>query len=440
MGAAGSGATVPFPAIPQERLRIGLGLAGLTFYLWIIHSYKLPAGDVAVLGLVLGTLTRGVKIRMPAPIVLFAAFIAWSALTMAASANFAISSDALTQLLKLWVISFCIVNVVRTPAELRFLTITWLAFFALYPIRGALHTQFICQCSHMGRTSWNFVFSNPNDLAALCLIPMAVAAGISTVERNKYFRWAAAIGVGVIALVILLTQSRGAMLALGVAVVLLPLFSRRRARDIIAIGALIGIGALVAPKGVWERLAGLTNVSVDSGMEQVDPEGSAANRWLIWQVAMRQVNNHPFTGVGIGMMPETHRLLATREALDWGVRGAKDTHSTYLRVAAETGYPGFLLWMAMWVLIFTKLRRASAASRNRLREHRFLSFLQLGAIAFLTAGVFGTYGFMSFTYLFVAYLWLAGDILERAPWYVPDKLAGQAATRVPAVVRRSARA
>ena len=421
---------------------MGLGLAGLAFYLWIIHSYKLPAGDIAVLALALGTLTRGAQIRFPPHILMFAAFIAWAGLSISVSDNPTTSIDAVVDLLKLWVISFCIINVVRTPAELRFLTIAWLALFALYPIRGALHTQFICGCPHMGRASWNFVFSNPNDLAALCLIPMSAAGGIATLERNKLFRWAAALGVGVIALVIMLTQSRGAMLALGVGVVLLPVFSRRRARDVLAIAVLVGAGALLAPKGVWERLSGLSNASVEGGMAGVDEEGSAEARWQIWQIALAELRNHPVTGIGIGMMPEVHRQTALREGLGWEVRGSRDTHSTYLKIAAETGYPGLVLYLMIWLFVFAKLRRASAAARSRQQEQRFLSILQLGALSYLTASIFGTYGSLAFTYLFVSFLWLAADILQRSPWYVPEKLAA-AGPPVPAMplarARRGAR-
>jgi O-antigen ligase len=441
LATADAGTHVPFWGLQQEPLKIGLGLAGLTFYLWIIHSYKLPAGDIAVLALVVGTLTRGARIRLPGPIMVFAAFIAWSAITIAVSANVDTSTDALTGLIKLWIISFCIVNVVRTPAEFRYLTITWLALFALYPIRGALHTQFICHCAHMGRVSWNFAFSNPNDLAALCLLPMSIAAGLSTMERNKLFRWAAAAGIGVMALVILLTQSRGAMLALGLAVILLPVFSRRGIRDVLAIAALVGLGAIFAPRNVWERLAGLTNASVDAGMAEVDPEGSAQARWGIWQIAIGQIQDHPLTGIGIGMMPETNMIIARRDQLDWGVRGLKDTHSTYLRIGAETGYTGLLLYLTMWTLVFLGLRRASRASRSRQFEHRFLGFLQIGTIAFMMASIFGTYVFMSFTSLSVAYLWLAGEIMKGSAWYVPPKLAGgQAASAVPATVGRRSRA
>ena len=411
---------MPTPMVRAEPLRLGLGLAALAFYLWIIHSYKLNAGDVAVIALAVGVLLRGGEMRLPSPLVVFAFFILWNAVSLAVTTNVAISTQALIDLIKLWVISFFVLNVVRTPAELRFMTITWLAVFALYPVRGALFNQFICQCTEFGRVAWNFVFANPNDMAALSLLPMGTAAGVAVVERVKVYRYAGMVGVLVLALIVMLTQSRGAMLALGVAVIMLPLTSRRRGRDLVLTGLVLGGAALVAPKGVWDRLAGLSNVSVGAGMEGVDPEKSAESRWKIWKIAAAELRSHPLTGVGIGMMPERNRLAALEQGLQWEVRGQRDTHSTYLRIAAETGYPGLLLYLAMWGLVFVKIKRTKTAIKHiRPREYQFLTFIELSVIAFLAASVFGTYGSLSFTYLSLVYVWLAADIFARQSWYVP---------------------
>ncbi len=421
--------------IPQEKLRLGLGILALVFYLWIIHSYKLAAGDIAVLLLGVGVFVRGGQLRVPGPLRVFALFIIWAGLGLMVTNNAAITFATLLELAKLWVIAFFIINVIRNAAELRFFAIAWLGVFALYPIRGALYNQYICQCTEFGRVAWNFVFDNPNDLAALCLIPLGIAAGVAQVERVKVWRWAAIAGVLVIALVVMLTQSRGAMLAMGVAAVLLPMTSKRRARDFALLLALMGSAALLAPRGVWERMAGLSNVSVQGGMVGVDPEGSAEARWQIWQIAGATVRDNPLLGVGVGMMPETHRFETLRRGFGYTVRGNRDTHSTYLRIAAEMGIPGALLYLAIWGSVLVDLRRVRKTLRNtRYGDHQVVLFLELSILAFLVASIFGTYGFLAFTYVAMAYAWLAGSILERESWYRPGRTA--AAAGVPAPVMR----
>ena len=415
---------VPQPATPQEPLRLGLGLAGLVFYLWVIHSYKLSAGDIAVIATGLGVLLRSRKVRVPPQLMVFGLFILWSAFTLTVTLNAATSAQALIDLIKLWVISFFVINIVQTAAELRLLTIAWLAVFALYPIRGALFNQFICRCNEGGRAAWNFIFENPNDLAALTLFPIGVAAALAVVERHRLYRLCARIGVAVLAMVILMTQSRGAMIAMGVAVIALLVSSRRRGRDLLVLIVVGGGAAIIAPKGVWVRLAGLENISAEANMANVDPEGSAEGRWILWEIAGSVVRDNPITGIGVGTMPEANRMIAQQRGAVLSARGSRDTHNTYLRVAAELGIPGLLIYLAMWGFAIAKLRQARAATRHvRPREHQFLTFLQMSIVAYLVASVFGTYSSLAFTYLALAYIWLASDILSREPWYVSSRNA-----------------
>jgi O-antigen ligase len=407
----------------QPPLKLGIGLAFLVFYLWIIHSHKLTSADLAVLGLGVGVLARGGSIRIPMPLWWFGAFILWSWSGLMVTQDATVTLTTLTGLIKVWIISLLASNVVRSAAELRFVVIAWLGLFALYPVRGALYNQYICHCSTGGRVSWNYIFANPNDLAALSLIPLGLAAGVAVVERVRLWKLAASAGVLVLALIIMLTQSRGAMLAMGGAVLMLPLTSRRRARDLTLLVLLIGAAAVAAPKGVWERLAGLSNASVESGMQGVDPEGSAQSRWQIWQIALEQVRKNPIMGVGAGMMPITHRWEASRMNLGPYVRGERDTHSTYLKIAAESGLPALLLYLGMWVSMFMSVRRArSPIKYSRPHEYQFLVFVELAMVAFLIASIFGSYGALSFTYFGVVVIATVAAILEREPWYVPPRV------------------
>ena len=434
--AAAAVAPPAFLPMRQEPLRLGLGVLALAFYLWVIHSYKFPAGDVAVLGLGVGVLLRGGQLKFPAPLVVFLIFILWNTAGLSVTDSTTITSNAIINLVKLWVITFCVMNTIRTSAELRFLVISWLALFALYPVRGALYNQYVCHCTEFGRVAWNFAFDNPNDLAALSMIPLGLAAGVATVEKNKVFRWAAIVGVVVLALLVMLTQSRGALLALGVAGIMLPVTSRHKARDFALLGLLFGIAAVFAPKDVWTRLAGLSNASVEGGMKGVDPEGSAEARWQLWKVAGATFRDNPFLGVGAGMMPTVSRFATLRQGMQFTVRGERDTHSTYLRIAAETGLPGLLLYLVMWGTVFKRVRSVRRALRyTRPKDSQFLFFIELSMVAFSMAAIFGTYGALTFTYLSIAVAWLCAMILEKDTWYAGKAAALPMGAPVPATQR-----
>jgi hypothetical protein len=84
----------------------------------------------------------------------------------------------------------------------------------------------------------------------------------------------------------------------------------------------------------------------------------------------------------------------------------------------------------MWIAVLAKVR----GTRKRIKaawhqEHQFLLFLELGIIAYLVASIFGTYYSISFTYIMLAYSWLAAEVLGRERWYVPpnaDRVASPA--------------
>lgn len=432
-------ATAAIVSRAWARPRVGFTLIALTFYLWIVHSYKLPLGDVAVAALLASIVMRGNRLELPAPLAIFGLLAVWSATGLFVTENPAVTWKWVMDLVKLGVVFFCIVNVTRSAGELRLVTIAWLAIFALYPVRGAYYNQYICGCTEFGRVAWNFVFNNPNDLAALSFLPLGLSAALAIVERAKLWRYLAFAGTAVLSLMVFLTQSRGALLAIIASAIAIPLSSRRRTRDLAIVAALGAIVAIAAPKSVWDRLGGLANVSVEGGMKDVDPEGSAEARWKTWQIAGRVIASAPFTGVGVGMYPIHHARLARDANEQYTVRGARDAHSTYLRIAAETGYPGLAIFLSIWGAAFWYVRKVRRKLKPlRPREHRALFFLELSMLAYLLASVFGTYGMFVYTYLHIGMVWLFARVLSQEPWYVPPELAMRSAAAVPPSPRRGA--
>src|SRR5206468_8596566 len=102
----------------------------------------------------------------------------------------------------------------RTRPQLRFFCVFWLGCFALYPLRGAFFNYFLYQSKLFGRAIWNYIYSNPNDLAALAILQLAMVAALLSLERRGWAKWAGQVGVVLVPLLILMTQSRGAFIAL----------------------------------------------------------------------------------------------------------------------------------------------------------------------------------------------------------------------------------
>jgi O-antigen ligase len=232
---------------------------------------------------------------------------------------------------------------------------------------------------------------------------------------------AAQVGIVLLPLLILMTQSRGGFIALALFTIscIVGQWSQlrrvlapgRRVRLVLTLLAVTAAVAFFAPNGVWERMAGLQHLTTTDQLGQVDQEGSARQRFEIWRVATKMIREHPLTGVGIGAYPLAHAVYAQGEEFDRTAAGTRDTHSTYLNVLAETGVPGAIafLGLILSVLFFAeRTRRQCKKGAPRLALPLF--FLEMGLVAFLTAGVFDSFVSFSFLYIHVTLLWATAEL------------------------------
>jgi O-antigen ligase len=175
------------------------------------------------------------------------------------------------------------------------------------------------------------------------------------------------------------------------------------------------VGFMVAPPRFFERIKGLNDLaSGDAGVDEVDDQGSAAQRYEIWRVAGAIISENAVTGVGIGAYRFAHMQYARRGNFHIMARGQRDTHSTYLNLAAETGIPGLALWLALVGTAIGAAERARRRCKKLLpRSAQQILFLEVGLISFLVAGIFGTFVPLAFLYLHLVLLWAVSDLCLR---------------------------
>lgn len=132
-------------------------------------------------------------------------------------------------------------------------------------------------------------YGSPNNLALYMerILPLGLAMMVW--GKTRWRRWVYSLGTIPIALVVLLTFSRGAWL-LGIPASLLALAWVRggRARWIIAAFLLVGVVALI-PLAQTERFSSLLDPS----------QGTFFLRLSLWQSAWDMVRDHPWFGVGL---------------------------------------------------------------------------------------------------------------------------------------------
>ena len=410
--APGAGAARGTPLGVMERFKLTLPFAGLAVYLWVIHSARLPIASYAIALGLFGLVLQAQPLRFPAPLLWFGGFFLWAVGTAPVARFPNDTMDKLVDFGKLWLVFLLACNVARTKRQLQVLMITWLGIFAFYPVRGTMF-NFVFRIGEFGRYAWNFIFANPNDLAALTLPILAMSIAVLQGEKEKkkfreggWIRLSALAGVILLPLMIMVTQSRGGILALFTMGLLVLVQYRKEARSFAVLVLVAGVIALAAPSSVWTRLGGLSNVGDDSETAaQVDVEGSADQRLEIWKVAGAMIADNAVTGVGLGGYTKSHSEYARSSEFNVIARGTRDTHSIYLNVMAETGVVGFILLMGMMLSALWQGRRAVKDLETRdPGAAKQMQTLNIGLIAFMQAGIFASLHRVAFLYLYLAIL------------------------------------
>jgi O-antigen ligase len=189
-----------------------------------------------------------------------------------------------------------------------------------------------------------------NDLGMLLALALPMAWYLASTTHNGFLRWLnrAYFVVGTVA--ILLTSSRGALLAAMAAVSVIPWTltqlrgGLRVATIVVMLGAAIAAVQLV-PEKSFERLS--TTRSEIS-------EGTLNSRLRIWKEGIRLIPERPYLGVGpAGWYPAVGMRI-----------GNVAPHNTYLAVAVEEGLIGLSLYLALFVVLLTRLRRLPTFERR----------------------------------------------------------------------------
>lgn len=387
---------------PWQGVEWSLGYVAFLGYVFVISSYVVNAGQLLMLTALLGvTLGSRERWRLPAAMGMFLLFIIEVGLTYKVTEYRYYDTKPLQDLVKVFLIALVSVNVLNSRARIRFFMFFYLGTFALFPVRGGVFNWFFYRATTQGRVAWNHIFENPNDFAALMIFPLGLCLAFLVAERLRTLRVLSFIGLAVIPMVVFMTQSRGAILALGGgALTYFALQGRGRLKAFLGFAAIAVVVATFAPSDVWSRLSSLKSASSSGKLEEANDRRSAEQRLEIWKVAWSVHEAFPITGVGWAGYPNAHMAFARRTGFDRIASGARDTHNTYLTVLAETGWIGLGLWLTLIGLVVSKALRAMRRVRSYAAEYAMqLKMLLLSLLSYGACAVFGSFAHMSFTYL-----------------------------------------
>lgn len=376
-----------------------------TAYTFMILTYRASGATIVMVLALLCVVLQRTPVRVPGFLWIFAAWVGWAGLSYALNPTAdAVLWTALIEHAKLLLVVLVAVNAVRSPTQIRYYLAFVVVSFMLFPARSTLQ-NYVMGYTVFGRAVGPFIYANSNDLAAISLLVLGPAFALwSSEPPGKLLRWIGLSAAAALLVIIVLTQSRGGFLGLAVAVVPAAVgLASRRPRSVVAMAVVLGIALIAAPASFWERIGNMHKATSVETVGEMDPEGSAKQRFAVLQTAVRIIGDHPVLGVGLGGYPAANADYSP-------ALGARDTHNTYLNVAAETGIPGLLIYLVLvgsvlWSARGTRSGKRPGGARDPDRER--LHWLSSALAGYFVAGLFGSYARLSVTYLFISLAWTA---------------------------------
>jgi putative inorganic carbon (HCO3(-)) transporter len=179
---------------------------------------------------------------------------------------------------------------------------------------------------------------NPNVMAGSLVVLLPMGMGLLLFAWRGLKGWERLLAVTftlVCGAILLLTQSRGAWLALAAALVVLVIL---RGRWGWALALAVGMaGFLLAARLGFSSVAGaLVSSPTLGGLE---------GRLEVWSRAIYMVQDFPFTGIGMGSFTETADRLYPFFLYAPG--SVEHAHNLFLQVAVDLGLPGLAAWLAI---------------------------------------------------------------------------------------------
>jgi colanic acid/amylovoran biosynthesis glycosyltransferase len=261
---------------------------------------------------------------------------------------------------------------------------------------------------------------DPNFFAQILLLVVAIPLLMHVEARSRRDRFLLLGASTLIFAAILLTYSRGAMLALAVIaafIIRILHISWRTTAVIVA----IGIASLIfLPRSVTERFLTIAQV-LPAAEAPLHPDSSFRERRLLMQVAWLMFADNPVSGVGAGNYSaryDEYVDLTSSEAREYA--DASDQHfphNLYLEIAAETGLIGLVLFAAVVLAAAATLRdarRRFAAAGDRLMMAAAFG-MSVGLAGFLVTALFLHLGFPRYLFLFLGLAAAMGRVAPRPP-------------------------
>ncbi len=262
--------------------------------------------------------------RPPKAALWWGLFIAWGAITVLWAVDTQTAIERLPTAASLFFLYLVAVSIRMTEKE-----VSRVVMMAIAGAVGAslisIHT-FISGGGVRSTLMSGSAEADPNFLASALLLPFCLAVGEVLSERGGLRKLVMLVAAGIIALGILFTMSRGALLAVAVMVIVYFWQAEKKWRIFVP-AFLVGGAVIFMPDRFFSRISG---VVTDRGAGRLD----------IWIAGLHTLKHYFLQGAGINNFANAYQFYAGEAPVFRGYNRA--SHDIYLGTAVELGALGFV--------------------------------------------------------------------------------------------------
>lgn len=256
---------------------------------------------------------------------------------------------------------------------------------------------------------------NPNRLALVSTLALVFIWEFSQVGKRRRWGWLLSVVIGFLVFTVFLAASRGGMVGLAVALLLLSV--RRHAsvaRYLYGLGVLIVGAALVSqflPESNVERLSNLPGIAEDSN---APGSGSAQRRAYTLEIGAKIWTQAPIFGVGLGNWSYKRFLMDP-------ARSTAPAHNSYLNALVEGGVVSFVFYLLLFRITLRQLgaiERTPSVAR-RAEADGLLWMVSAVRICMLSLMVFAIFADLWELVVFYFLVGTAAALIQRYEPYLP---------------------
>ena len=245
---------------------------------------------------------------------------------------------------------------------------------------------------------------NAPNLWAQVLVAMSTLAVFRLVyEKQTIKKIAALLILGVLLYIALNTYSRGAYLVLAIDTLLILLTFRKRFNITIPLAGVIILGLALPflPPTYRDRFTSLFVVTSNNGIYQ---DTSLRGRSSEMLTGLAMFAEHPILGVGAGNYKPNYQRYAQLIGIEFRTE-ARDPHSLYVQILAETGILGFVAFLGLFIFLFDALNKACrdiARSPHLVDWLPWISALRFAILSYLLTSIFLHNAYIRYLWILVA--------------------------------------